>query len=110
MDISLTGRVALVTGASRGIGRAIAIALAEAGADIAVNYRRDTGAANETIAAVQALGRKAIGYSASVEIVSIRLSRSVDIRLPMMARERCPHHSMKLIEFFKTVGAIFTPK
>ena len=67
MEISLTGRVALVTGASRGIGRAIALALAEAGADIAVNYRRDTGAANETIAAVQALGRKAIGYSASVE-------------------------------------------
>ena len=67
MDISLSGRVALVTGASRGIGRAIALALAEAGADIAVNYRRDTGAANETIAAVQALGRKAIGYSASVE-------------------------------------------
>ena len=67
MDISLSGRVALVTGASRGIGRAIALALAEAGADIAVNYRRDTGAANETIAGVQALGRKAIGYSASVE-------------------------------------------
>ncbi len=67
MDISLSGRTALVTGASRGIGRAIALALAEAGADIAVNYRRDTGAANETIAAVQALGRKAIGYSASVE-------------------------------------------
>jgi NAD(P)-dependent dehydrogenase (short-subunit alcohol dehydrogenase family) len=67
MNISLTGRVALVTGASRGIGRAIAIALAEAGADIAVNYRRDTEAANETLAAIHALGRKAIAYSASVE-------------------------------------------
>jgi NAD(P)-dependent dehydrogenase (short-subunit alcohol dehydrogenase family) len=67
MNISLTGRVALVTGASRGIGRAIAIALAEAGADIAVNYRRDVEAANETVAAINALGRKAIAYSASVE-------------------------------------------
>jgi 3-oxoacyl-[acyl-carrier protein] reductase len=67
MQISLAGRVALVTGASRGIGRAIALSLAEAGADIAVNYRRDEDAANETVAEVRKLGRKAIAYSASVE-------------------------------------------
>jgi NAD(P)-dependent dehydrogenase (short-subunit alcohol dehydrogenase family) len=67
MDVSLEGRVALVTGASRGIGRAIALALAEAGADVAVNYRRDAGAADETVKDIQALGRKAKAYSASVE-------------------------------------------
>jgi NAD(P)-dependent dehydrogenase (short-subunit alcohol dehydrogenase family) len=67
MHIDLSGRVALVTGASRGIGKAIALSLAEAGADVAVNYRRDEGAAEETVNEIQALGRKARAYQASVE-------------------------------------------
>ncbi len=67
MKVSLEGRVALVTGASRGIGRAIAVALAEAGADIAVNYRREAGEAEETAAAVRALGRRAELYPAAVD-------------------------------------------
>jgi NAD(P)-dependent dehydrogenase (short-subunit alcohol dehydrogenase family) len=67
LKISLTGRVALVTGGGRGIGRAIALALAEAGADVAVNYRRDEGAAREVVAEIEKLGRKALTYHASVE-------------------------------------------
>ena len=62
----LQGKSALVTGASRGIGRAIAVALAEAGADVAVNYSGSEAAAAETVKAVEALGRKAIAVKANV--------------------------------------------
>lgn len=62
----LEGKVALVTGASRGIGRAVAIRLAQAGADVVVNYAGSEGAAQETVDAIEALGRKAIKIQANV--------------------------------------------
>ena len=55
----LSGKVALVTGSSRGIGRAIALAMAEAGADVAVHYAHRRAAADEAAQQVQALGRRA---------------------------------------------------
>jgi NAD(P)-dependent dehydrogenase (short-subunit alcohol dehydrogenase family) len=61
------GRVALVTGGGRGIGKAIALGLAVDGADIAINYRKNDEAAAETVAEIEKLGRHAIAYSASVD-------------------------------------------
>ncbi|WP_298670505.1 SDR family NAD(P)-dependent oxidoreductase [uncultured Sphingomonas sp.] len=64
---SLAGRVALVTGGGRGIGRAIALRLARDGADVAVNYRRDADAAAEVVREIEAMGRTAKAYAASVD-------------------------------------------
>ena len=56
----LTGRTALVTGGSRGLGRAIALALAGQGADVAVNYRGNADAAEEVAQRVAAMGRRSL--------------------------------------------------
>lgn len=66
MQKLLEGKVSLVTGGARGIGRAIAMSLAEAGSDIALNYSSSAEAAEEVCNQIRKLGRKAKAYKANV--------------------------------------------
>jgi 3-oxoacyl-[acyl-carrier protein] reductase len=66
LSTPLAGQVAIVTGASRGIGRAIALALAMAGAQVVVNYARSAAAAEEIVAQITAEGGSAIALQADV--------------------------------------------
>ncbi len=65
--IDLSGKAALVTGGSRGIGRAIALRLARQGADVAFSYRGNEAAARATAAEIEALGRRALAVQADVK-------------------------------------------
>ena len=62
----LEGKVVLVTGASAGIGRAVAIGAAKHGADVAINYHSDDAGANSCVAEIEALGRRAIAVKGDV--------------------------------------------
>jgi 3-oxoacyl-[acyl-carrier protein] reductase len=62
--IDLSGKSAVITGGSRGIGRAIALRLATQGADVCLSYRSDGGAAAEVVAAVEGLGRRSLAVQA----------------------------------------------
>jgi 3-oxoacyl-[acyl-carrier protein] reductase len=80
--VRLAGKVALVTGASSGIGSAIALGCAREGADVALTFRGNAAGANETAEAVRALGRRA-------EILRVDLAREEEIEaLAAALRER----------------------
>jgi 3-oxoacyl-[acyl-carrier protein] reductase len=66
MTMQLAGKVAVVTGGSKGIGRAVALAFAEAGARVVVNYAHDAEAADATVAAIRAAGGEAMAVAGDV--------------------------------------------
>ena len=66
----LKGKAALVTGSSRGVGRAVALAYGKEGADVVVNYTSSEKAANEAVESIQAMGSKAIAVKADVAVKS----------------------------------------
>src|SRR5262245_22633551 len=81
MGTALSGKNALVTGASRGIGKAIALALANAGGDVVVNYLSKGAEADTTVDAIRRLGRRAVALQADV-------SNSTDVQRLVQAAER----------------------
>jgi 3-oxoacyl-[acyl-carrier protein] reductase len=88
MDLKeLKGRIALVTGASRGIGRAIALRLAKAGSDVAVNFRTQGKEAAEVCARVEAYGRRSLAVQADVGIAGevSRLVQMVEQKLGLIS-------------------------
>jgi NAD(P)-dependent dehydrogenase (short-subunit alcohol dehydrogenase family) len=111
----LEGKVAFVTGASRGIGRAIALEMAREGADVFVNYRRDRSAAEQTAAEIEALGRRAVigqadvsDYAAVEGIVSRAIEEfgrlDIVVANSGVASRPQPVASMDLSEWHRVIG------
>jgi glucose 1-dehydrogenase len=79
--ISLAGQPALVTGANSGIGKAVALGLAAAGADVVINYVTDPAAAEEVAHAIEAIGRRALTIKADVsreDEITAMFAKAVD--------------------------------
>jgi NAD(P)-dependent dehydrogenase (short-subunit alcohol dehydrogenase family) len=66
MSADLLGKTALVTGASKGIGRGVAVELAKRGCEVAINYHSDRAGAEQTVRQIEALGRRALIVSGDV--------------------------------------------
>jgi glucose 1-dehydrogenase len=109
----LTGKIALVTGASSGIGRAIAIAFGQAGADVALNFGRQAGPAESAAEEIRKLGRRAILLPADVSVQSavegvvaktVSELGGVDIFVSSAAySDREPFHTANMEGFRKTI-------
>lgn len=112
-DCPLNGKTALVTGGSRGIGRAIAVALAEAGADVGINYFSQAAAAEEVAQGVRRAGRRSlllpgdVADAAVVDGLADRVAAEwgrLDIAVTnAVFSHREPFHTMPLEQFRRTL-------
>jgi glucose 1-dehydrogenase len=115
---SLIGQKALVTGADSGIGRAVAIALGEAGADVVVNYVRQEGAAAEVVKQIQSAGVSAYAHKADVAredeveaMFAAMLAQfgTIDILVANAGLQRdAPFHAMTLEQWNTVLGVNLT--
>jgi 3-oxoacyl-[acyl-carrier protein] reductase len=101
MQLLLSGKLAIVTGASRGIGKGIAIELAREGADVVVNYRDQKNKATEVARAVEALGRRSLAVRADVsnagEVLAMRDAVLAEFKdgVDILVNNAGIHHHLK---------------
>ena len=90
MNTNTTNRIAIVTGGSRGLGRSMALHLARDGADIILTYQQNEAAAQEAVAAIEALGRRAAAFQLDVADTTAfaGFAQQVDMTLAAWGRER----------------------
>lgn len=101
--MELEGRVALITGASRGIGQGIASVMAKEGADIVVNYQRNKEGAEDTARAVEAAGQKALVYQADVkdkEQVDTMVEKAIETfgKVDILVNNAGQHYSRSIFD------------
>ena len=94
-DVSFTDKAAIVTGSSRGIGRAIAIELARQGADVLINYNQNRDAAESVQQEVEALGRKAVIIQADISDLDAHTQRLLDTAHECFWEGRHPHQQRR---------------
>ena len=101
--MELEGRVALITGASRGIGQGIALEMAKEGADIIVNYQRNKQGAEDTAKGVEAAGRRALVHQADVkakEQVDAMVAKAIDTfgKVDILVNNAGQHYSRSIFD------------